>query len=82
MKEGYYMKGRKQYKYIINNNLVRFLVSRNYFYIHRFKDKEKNKYICCFANSPLLRELLDIYYKERKQGLHNSYVEKDNQKAE
>lgn len=68
------------YKEITNNNLVRWLILRNYFYISRVK--HNGKYVSYFIESPLLNELLEIYYKERKNGLGSTYVEKTTQIAE
>lgn len=72
---------KSKFLLIISNNLNRFLVSRNYWYIRRIKLRN-GKYACLHANSKLLQELLVIYEKGKAQGLYDSYVEKHSTKAE
>lgn len=66
---------------ITNNNLVRFLISKNYFYINRYKNKDTGRYSCRFVVSPLFEELLNIYNNLSKEE-RNSYSAKYTQKAE
>lgn len=66
-------------KIINNNNLVRYITSRSYFYLYRRKEDES--YITYYNPSPLLDEILDCYSRMSKEN-RNSYVAKDKQKAE
>lgn len=70
-----------KYKDITNNNLVRFLISKNYYYINRYKDKDTGRYSCRFVVSPLFEELLEIYNSMSKED-RNTFTAKDKQKAE
>lgn len=64
---------------IENQNLNRWLVSRNYFYVYR--NRVGNEYICNYRDSKLLNELLEIYRNMSREE-RNTYVEKSTQKAE
>lgn len=73
---------KKPYKVIKSNSLNRWLVGeRSYWYISRYKD-EDGRMCCNYISSPLLEELCCIYREGRKQGLYNTFVKKDKQKAE
>lgn len=47
------------------NSLTKFLISRGYFYIYRYKDKDRNTYVNLFKTSPLLYELIENYEREK-----------------
>lgn len=62
-----------------NQNLNRWLVSRNYWYVYR--NCVVDLYYCYYKRSKLLNELLYIYSNMSKDE-RNSYIEKNTQKAE
>lgn len=66
---------------ISNNSLARYMISRNYFYTMRYKDKDTGRYTCRFVDSPLFQELVHIYNGLNKEE-RNSYSAKYTQKAE
>ena len=70
-----------KYIEVANSSLTRFMISRNYFYTMRFKDKDTGRYICRFVDSPLFQELLHIYNTLSKDE-RNSYSAKYTRKAE
>lgn len=70
-----------KYIEVANSSLTRFMISRNYFYTMRYKDKDTGRYTCRFVDSPLFRELLHIYSTLSKDE-RNSYSAKYTRKAE
>lgn len=62
-----------------NNNLIRYITMRSYFYI--FRRKENGDYHTFYKPSPLLEEIINVYYSLPKDK-RSTYVEKHTRKAE
>ena len=64
---------------IYQNDLVRYLTVRSYFYLYR--RKIDGRFVTFYKDSPLLREIIDIYNSLPREE-RTTYVEKNKQKAE
>lgn len=64
---------------IYSNDLVRYLTARSYFYLYR--RKIEGIFVTFYKDSPLLREIIDIYDALSKEE-RTTYIPKYKQKAE